>query len=142
MVPDPDFLDYAEYGPQLSRSFKALKVWWSLRAYGRRAYAKAIDNLFDLASYMEERIQSEPALEMMAPVTLTAVCFRCRNLDDSGNEKVLSRLVSEGIAFLGKASVNGKFCIRACFLNLRTTMEDVDLILEKVTQLGLEELPH
>jgi len=142
MVPDPDFLDYAEYGPQLSRSFKALKVWWSLRAYGRRAYAKAIDNLFALATYMEERIHGEPTLEMMAPVTLTAVCFRCRTLDDSGNEKVLSRLVSEGIAFLGKARVNGKFCLRACFLNLRTTMEDVDLILETVKQFGLEELSH
>ena len=139
MVPDPDFLDYAEYGPQLSRSFKAFKVWWSLRAYGRRAYAKAIGNLFDLASYMEKRIQVNPTLELTAPVTLTAVCFRCRNLGDSGNERVLARLVSEGIAFLGKARVKGKFCLRACFLNLRTTREDVDLILGRVTEFGLEE---
>jgi len=140
MVPDPDLLDYAEYGPQLSRSFKALKVWWSLRAYGRRAYAKAIDDLFDLASYMEERIQSGSTLELMTPVTLTAVCFRCHHLSDSENAKVLAHLVSEGIAFLGKAQVKGKFCLRACFLNLRTTREDVDLILERITQFALEEL--
>jgi len=119
-----------------------LKVWWSLRAHGRKAYAKVIDNLFALAAYMEKRIQSEPTLKMMAPVTLTAVCFCCRNISDSGNERVLSRLVSEGTAFLGKACVNGKLCLRACFLNLRSTMEDVDLVLERVKQLGLEEPPH
>ena len=142
MVPDPDFLDYAEYGPQLSRSFKALKVWWSLRAYGRRAYAEAIDNLIDLAAYMGNEIRRNPALELVAPITLTAVCFRCRELDDSGNARVLSRLVSEGIAFIGKARVNETFCMRVCFLNLRTTTEDVDLILEKVAQFALEEISH
>jgi aromatic-L-amino-acid decarboxylase len=86
MVPDSDFLNYAEYGPQFSRSFKALKVWWSLRAYGRRAYAHAIDELFDLASYMGERVQAEPELELVAPVTLNAMCVRCRNLNDSQKE--------------------------------------------------------
>ncbi|WAC08404.1 MAG: pyridoxal-dependent decarboxylase [Thermodesulfobacteriota bacterium] len=140
MVSDSDFLNYAEYGPQLSRSFKALKVWWSLRAYGRKAYARAIENLFDLASYMGERIQAEAELELVAPVTLNAVCVRCRNLTDSQNESVLARLLSEGIAFLGRAQVKGKFCLRACFMNLRTTREDVDHILEEMIRFGEEEL--
>ncbi|GAK58315.1 pyridoxal-dependent decarboxylase [Candidatus Vecturithrix granuli] len=140
MVSDTDFLNYAEYGPQLSRSFKALKVWWSLRAYGRKTYAKAIDNLCDLAAYMGERSQAEPELELMAPVTLNAVCVRCRNLTDSQNERVLARLLSEGIAFLGRAEVKGKFCLRACFMNLRTTGEDVDRILDEMIRFGQEEL--
>jgi aromatic-L-amino-acid decarboxylase len=140
MVSDPDFLDYAEYGPQLSRSFKALKVWWALRAYGRRAYANTMDRLFDLASYMGERIQAEPALELMAPVNFNAVCVRCRNLDDGQNANVLKRLVSSGIAFLGRAQVKGTFCLRACFMNLRTTREDVDIILDEIIRLGREEL--
>ena len=139
MVPDADFLDYAEYGPQLSRSFKALKVWWSLRAYGRKAYATAIDRLFDLAAYMGERIQAEPELELMAPVGFNAVCVRCRHLDESQNENVLARLVSEGTAFLGRAQVKGRFCLRACFMNLRTTREDVDLIVDEIIRLGREE---
>lgn len=140
MVNDPDFLDYAEYGPQLSRSFKAFKVWWSLRAYGRKAYANTIDRLFDLASYMGERIRSEPELELMAPVGFNAVCLRCNRLNDSQNEKVLARLVSEGIAFLGRAKVKGLFCFRACFMNLRTTREDVDIIIDDIIRLGREAL--
>ena len=140
MVPDSEFLDYAEYGPQLSRSFKALKVWWSLRAYGRKAYGNAIDRLFDLASYMGERIQAEPDLELMAPVGFNAVCVRCKNLDDSQNERVLARLVSGGEAFLGRAQVKGNFCLRACFMNLRTTQKDVDIIIDEIIRLGREEL--
>jgi glutamate/tyrosine decarboxylase-like PLP-dependent enzyme len=139
MISDPDFLNYAEYGPQLSRSFKALKVWWSLRAYGRKAYANAINHLFDLALYMGERIQLVPDLELMAPVGLNAVCVRCKNLDDSQNENVLARLVSEGIAFLGPARVKNSFCLRACFMNLRTTPGDVDLIVEEIVRLAREE---
>jgi glutamate/tyrosine decarboxylase-like PLP-dependent enzyme len=140
MVSDPDFLNYAEYGPQLSRSFKAFKVWWSLRVYGRKAYANTIDRLFDLAGYMGERIQTEPELELMAPVGINAVCVRCANLDDSQNERVLTRLVSGGKAFLGRAQVKRRFCLRACFMNLRTTREDVDLILDEIMRLGREEL--
>ncbi len=140
MVSDADFLNYAEYGPQLSRSFKALKVWWSLRAYGRKAYAKAIDKLCNLAVYMGERSHAEAELELMAPVTLNAVCVRCRNLTDAQNERVLARLLSEGVAFLGRAQVKGKFCLRACFMNLRTTREDVDHILDAMIRFGQEEL--
>jgi aromatic-L-amino-acid decarboxylase len=140
MVADAEFLNYAEYGPQLSRSFKALKVWWSLRAYGRRAYAKAIDSLYDLASYMGERTRAEPDLELMAPVTLNAVCVRCRHLTDSQNERVLARLLAEDVAFLGRAEVKGKFCLRACFMNLRTTREDVDQILDETIRFAHEEL--
>jgi aromatic-L-amino-acid decarboxylase len=139
MVEDPDFLNYAEYGPQLSRSFKALKVWWSLRAYGRKTYAKAIEDLCGLASYMGERIHANEELELMAPVTLNAVCVRCRNLTDSQNERVLARLLSEDVAFLGRAQVNGQFCLRACFMNLRTTREDVDCIVQEMNRFGQEE---
>jgi aromatic-L-amino-acid decarboxylase len=142
MVSDPDFLDYAEYGPQLSRSFKALKVWWSLRTYGRKTYANAIDHLFNLASYMGERIQAVPDLELMAPVVFNVVCVRCRNLNDSQNERVLARLVSEGMAFLGRAKVKDLFCFRACFMNLRTTHNDVDLIIEEIVRLAREEFEN
>ena len=140
MVSDSDFLNYAEYGPQLSRSFKALKVWWSLRAYGKNLYAKAIDQLFDLASYMGDLIQAEPELELMAPVNFNAVCVRCRDLDDLHNEKILEQMVSSGVAFLGRAMVKGKFCMRACFMNLRTTRKDVKVIINEIKRLGKEQL--
>jgi glutamate/tyrosine decarboxylase-like PLP-dependent enzyme len=139
MVSDPDFLNYAEYGPQLSRSFKALKVWWSLRTYGRKAYANAIEHVFDLASYMGEQIKAVPDLELSASVVFNVVCFRCTNLSDSQNERVLARLVTEGTAFLGPAKVKESFCLRACFMNLRTTHTDVDLIVKEIVRLAQEE---
>lgn len=89
---------------------------------------------------MEERIHARAELELMAPVTLNAVCVRCRNLTDLQNEHVLARLLSEGIAFHGRAQVNEKFCFRACFMNLRTTRKDVDHILEGMIHFGQEEL--
>jgi glutamate/tyrosine decarboxylase-like PLP-dependent enzyme len=139
MESDPDFLNYAEYGPQLSRSFKALKVWWSLRAYGRKAYAKAMDELCDLAAYMGERAEAEPALELVAPVSLNACCLRSRGLAEAQNARVLARLLAEDVAFLGRAQVKGAYCLRACFMNLRTTREDVDHILDEMIRFAAEE---
>jgi aromatic-L-amino-acid decarboxylase len=141
MNPDPDLLHFAEYGPQLSRSFKALKVWWAIRAYGRKAYVRVIDNLLDLASYMGERVRSEPRLELAAPVTLTAVCFLHRELDAAGHEQVVRDLTAGGLAFLGPARVKGRPCIRACFTNLRTTRRDIDLILDEILRLADRSLP-
>ena len=140
MESDADFLNYAEYGPQLSRSFKALKVWWSLRAFGRRAYARALDHLCGLASAMGERVEVEPELELMAPVTLNAVCVRCRGLTDAQNARVLARLLEEDVAFLGRAEVRGRYCLRACFMSLRTSEEDVECILDEMIRLARDEL--
>jgi len=75
----------------------------------------------------------------MAPVTLNAVCVRGRNLSDVQNERLLARLLSEGVVYLGRAEVRGAFCLRACFMNLRTTREDVDAILDGMIRLGREE---
>lgn len=141
MVSDSDFLNYAEYGPQLSRSFKAFKVWWSLRAYGKKLYAKTIDQLFDLASYMGDLVQAEPELELMAPVNFNAVCVRYRDLDDLSNEKILEQIVSSGFAFLGRAMVKGRFCLRACFMNLRTTRKDAEIIINEIKRLG-KKMPN
>jgi aromatic-L-amino-acid decarboxylase len=136
MPDDPDLIHFADYGPQLSRSFKALKVWWCLRAHGRRAYAAAIDRMLDLALYMGARVQEEPALELVAPVELTAVCLRASDLDDAANARILETLVTEGLAFLGPARVHGRLCLRACFTNLRTSRADVDAIVDELARLA------
>jgi aromatic-L-amino-acid decarboxylase len=127
---DPDLIDFKDYGPELSRSFKALKVWWALRAFGRRAYAEAIDGLLDLAQHMAAGIEAAPELELVAPVTLTAVCFRARGLDDAGQARLLHSLVESGTALLGPARVEGRLCLRACMTNLRTREGDVDRVVD------------
>ena len=124
--------------PQLSRGFKALKVWWSLRHYGRRAYAGVIERMADLAVYMGDVARRREEFELLAPVVFNCVCFRLAGLDDPGNRAVLKRLVDGGTAFLGPASVKGRFGLRACFMNLRTTQADVELIMDEIGRLARE----
>ncbi len=138
MSEDPDFVDFADYGPQLSRGFKALKVWWSLRHYGRRGYAATIDRMADFAAYMGEIATARDEFELMAPVVFNCVCFRLKALDDDANRAALKRLVDSGTAFLGPATVNGRVGLRACFMNLRTTKADIDLIMDEIARLGRE----
>ena len=102
-------------------------------------YAAAIDGLFDLAAYMAQRVDAEPDLELMAPVHFNAVCLRHRLLDEAQNARPLARLVTEGSAFLGRARIKGRFCLRACFMNLRTTSADVDVVLDEIQRLGRDE---
>ncbi|MCP2341677.1 pyridoxal phosphate-dependent decarboxylase family protein [Actinomadura rupiterrae] len=129
---DPLMLDFMNYGPQLSRSFKALKVWAALQTFGTETFRKAIDHTLALAQYLAERIQAEPHLRLIAPVPLTAVCFRINNASDADHTALLATLASEGTALLGPASLNGRKGIRACITNYRTTREDIDLIVNRL----------
>jgi len=138
MTEDPDFIDFANQGPQLSRAFKALKVWWSLKHFGADAYGRVIDRMHDLALYMGQCIDAHPDFELLAPVVFNCVCFRLNALDDAGNRRVLKQLVDSGDAFLGPASVKGRTGLRACFMNLRTTEADVDFIIERLATLAAQ----
>jgi aromatic-L-amino-acid decarboxylase len=133
---DPDLVDFADYGPQLSRSIKAFKVWWAVRAFGRAAYVRTLDRLLDLAQAMGNRIEAHASLELLAPVTFTAVCFRHRRLDEAGNTALLRAVLDSGVAYLGPARVRGALGLRACFTNLRTTAADVDTVVEAVARIG------
>ncbi len=135
---DPLLTNFMDYGPQLSRSFKAFKIWCALRALGVRAFTDAVEQTMEIARYMAERIQAEPSLELLAPVPLTAVCFRLNNADDAGNQQVLARLVDEGTALLGPVRVGGRWGMRACITNYRTTSADIDVILERLMHLGTQ----
>ncbi len=135
MFEDPDFLDFANYGPQLSRGFKAFKVWWSLKHFGADSFAAVINRMADLAAHMGNRIERHPGLELLAPVVFNCVCFRLADSTASENRAVLKALVDSGDAFLGPANVKGEIGLRACFMNLRTTEEDVDFILDRTVEL-------
>ncbi|MBK7600270.1 MAG: hypothetical protein IPJ07_17830 [Acidobacteria bacterium] len=134
MSEDPDFIDFANHGPQLSRAFKALKVWWSLKHFGADAFASTIERMHDLALHMGSEIARRAAFELLAPVVFNCVCFRVRALDDAGNRRVLKSLVDGGDAFLGPAVVKGRSGLRACFMNLRTERSDVNFILDRLLE--------
>lgn len=133
---DPLMVDYMDYGPQLSRNFKALKVWSALQTFGIDAFRAAMDHMLDLARYMAGLIEAAPDLELMAPVSLTAVCLRIKGATEAAHTAVLAALSEEGTALLGPARLDGRHGMRACVTNYRTTRNDIELIVDRLSDLA------
>jgi aromatic-L-amino-acid decarboxylase len=125
--------NFLEYGPQLSRSFKAFKIWCALKLFGIGAFRAAHERMLRLAQYMAARIESEPRMELMAPVTLTAVCFRLRGAD---SRVLLSKLEEDGAALLGPVVIHGQLGMRACIASYRTSQRDIDIVIERLLTLA------
>ena len=127
---DPDeAFAFFEESIELSRRFRALKLWLSLQYHGRNAYREAIARDLRHARLLAEAVRAHPDLELLAPVALSAVCFRHRVKD---NEAVLRRVIARGRVYLSNATINGRFALRACFVNHRTEARDVQSIVSEV----------
>ncbi len=130
------------YGIELSRGFKALKVWMAIRHYGMNALIRQIQKNIQQALYLEQKIKSEPSLQLMAPVTLNIVCFRfvyegCSDVQlGEINKEIVMKLQEEGFASPSYAILGGKYCIRVAITNHRSKTEDFDLLLTEVLRLG------
>ena len=128
---------FFEESMELSRRFRALKLWLSLRYHGAEAFRAAIRADLQHAADLARRIQDSAHLELLAPVELSAVCFRYRGEvaenDLNGiNAAILKRLIARGRIYLSNASIAGCFALRACFVNHRTTDSDVAEIVPEV----------
>jgi glutamate/tyrosine decarboxylase-like PLP-dependent enzyme len=114
---------------ELSRRFRGLKLWLSLQYHGRKAFREAIARDLRHAQALAQEIRSSPELELVAPVPLSAVCFRHRNKDSLA---VLQRVIARGRVYLSNATIGGQSALRACFVNHRTTEDDVRAIVSEV----------
>lgn len=114
---------------ELSRRFRALKLWLSLQYHGRAAFREAIARDIGHAQLLAETIRASPELELLAPTPLSAVCFRHSVKD---NEAILRRVISRGRVYLSNAKINGQFALRACFVNHLTKPENVREIVSEV----------
>ena len=130
---DEEAFAFWDYGVELSRRFRALKVWMTLQYYGSRRIADAISEDIDLAAYLGEVVSNANDFELLAPVELSICCFRYvpeRSLSDAEldqlNERIMELVQKGGRAYLSNATVNGKFALRACITNFRTTKADID----------------
>lgn len=129
---------YWDYGVELSRRFRALKVWLTLGYYGARRLAESISNDISMAAYMGELVSEADDFELLAPVELSICCFRYvpqngGDVDlDQLNEKIMAAVQKDGRAYLSNATVNGKFALRACITNFRTTKADIEETLNVV----------
>jgi glutamate/tyrosine decarboxylase-like PLP-dependent enzyme len=147
-----------DYGIELSRRFRALKVWLTLKYYGARRIREAIAEDMEMAKYMAGQIEADPEFELLAPVQLSICCFRyvpawlrdrLPHADGNAereinsqinqlNERIMHRMQRGGRAYLSNAMLRGTFALRACIINFRTTRADIDITLETVRQTARE----
>ncbi|HEY3705506.1 MAG TPA: aminotransferase class V-fold PLP-dependent enzyme [Terracidiphilus sp.] len=126
---------FFEESMELSRPLRALKLWLSLRYFGLRAFEQSIAEDLNLAQVLASAIDAEPQLERLAPVALSAVCFRytaSRRDLDALNRAILTRVTQRGHVYLSNAMVQGQFTLRACIVNHRTTEDDVRTVVSEV----------
>jgi aromatic-L-amino-acid decarboxylase len=128
---------FCEFGPDLSRGFRALKTWFTLKVHGAEAIGASIAHTCALAQYLKRRIEATPALELLAPVALNIVCFGYRDEDaDRVNAKIVADLHEAGIVAPSTTTVNGRQVIRAAIVNHRTQQQDIDALIEAVVAAG------
>ncbi|NGP77800.1 aminotransferase class I/II-fold pyridoxal phosphate-dependent enzyme [Balneolaceae bacterium YR4-1] len=136
--------DLMEYNLPLTKEFKALKVWMTLKAYGAQKIRETIREDIDKAAYLVEKIKVEHSLELMAPAPLSIVCFRYRSPGAERNEKELNKINDElihhveqdGRVFLTGTKIDGATAMRVCFINHRTERRHIDELVEVVLELG------
>jgi tetratricopeptide (TPR) repeat protein len=126
-----------DYGPDLSRGFRALKTWFTLKVYGTKALGSVISRTCALARYLESRIAEAPDLELRAPVELNVVCFRYRAEDAQRiNPKIVIELQESGVVAPSTTIIDGRMAIRAAIVNHRTGRREIDQLVEKTVALG------
>jgi glutamate/tyrosine decarboxylase-like PLP-dependent enzyme len=130
-----------DFGPDLSRGFRALKTWFTIKVYGAEKLGAVIAHTCALAQYMQQRIKETPELELLAPVSLNIVCFRYRCEDaDRVNADIVVALQESGIAVPSSTTINGRFAIRAAIVNHRTRSNDIDALLKATIAFGEKNL--
>lgn len=125
-----------DLGPDLSRGFRALKVWMTWRAFGTDRLGAMVAECCRVARTLADRVDREPALQRLAPVPLNIVCFRVRALDDAGNRALVADLQEAGIAAPSTTVIDGHLAIRAAIVNHRTTVADVEALVDAVLWLA------
>jgi len=127
-----------DFGPDLSRGFRALKTWFALKVYGADRLGQVISQTCQLARYLAQQVQAAPALELMSPVMLNIVCFRyrCAGDSDAFNRELVADLHESGIAVPSTTTVKGSLVIRVAIVNHRTAAQDIDALLAAIHKFG------
>jgi len=154
VIATPTMSDYAfwNYGPELTRRFRALKVWMTLRCCGTRALGEAIERNITLARRLAELVDRDPDLERLAPVPLSIVCFRylraadrerlqhpderkrrmARDEANRLNRELMVAVQTGGEAYLSNTMIGDAFALRACIVNYRTTEADLEHLINEI----------
>jgi aromatic-L-amino-acid/L-tryptophan decarboxylase len=141
-------IDLGRYSPNFSRGFWALRVWVSLLAHGRDAYARRISHDAELARYLGDLAIERDEFELMTPVGLSITCVRFvpGDLDteapgagaylDLLNQRIMTQIQLDGRVYCSNAVLDGRFCLRSCIVNYRTEAADVEALLDVAAEFG------
>ena len=136
-------MNFCDRGVQLTRVFRALRVWLSVQRYGLDAHREEISRAIALARGAEARIRELPELELLAAHNLGIVCFRYRGGGgaseaelDGLNRRIQDEIVNSGFAMMSSTRLRGRFSLRFCVLNVRTTAEDLARTLDRIVEIG------
>ncbi len=133
---------FSDYGVQLTRGFRALKVWMSLKEHGIDAFGRLVLQNVEQARYCASVVREQKDLELLVPASLNIVCFRYRgSLTDPAaldalNKELLLRLHESGVAAPSYTVIQGKYALRVCNTNHRSKREDFDLFVDEVLRIG------
>lgn len=138
--------DFSALGPELSREFRALKVWMLLKEHGADKYARLIEQNVAQAKHLAGQVHRHTELELMAPVPLNIVCLRYVGSAgrhdpirlDTLNGEILMRIQEQGIAVPSSTTLNGRFAIRVAISNHRSVRDDFDVFVDAVVKIGRE----
>ncbi len=135
-----------DYGPELSRGFRALKIWFTLKTYGLQKLGRLVAQNCRQAQYLGELVRRNGSLELLAPIALNIVCFRyaasgCPGAElDALNLDIVAELQLRGIAAPSTTRVGGKTAIRVALTNHRTRTEDLEILVAAICRIGKELL--
>lgn len=139
---------FSDYGLQLSRQFRALKVWMSIKEHGLDRLGRMMDRNVEQAHYLAQLIDAEPHTELLAPVGLDIVCFRYNpgGMEDGAlnalNEEILLQLHEQGIAIPSYTTLQGRYCLRVAIANHRSVQDDFDVLADEVARIGRKLTPQ
>ncbi len=135
---------FSDYGLELTRQFRALKVWMSIKEHGLDRFGRMIARNVEQAHYFGQLVEKEPSMELTAPIGMDIVCFRFNpgGLNDDSlnmiNKEILIRLHEQGIAVPSYTTLNKRYCLRIAIANHRSTQDDFDLLAKEVVRIGNE----
>jgi len=135
---------FSDYGIQLSRNFRALKVWMSVKEHGLKRFGRMIDRNIDQARYFSRLVEQDPEMELLAPVGLDIVCFRYNpgGMPEEKlnplNKEILMQLHEQSIAVPSYTTLKGRYCLRIAIANHRSRQADFDVLAQEVVRIGRE----
>jgi aromatic-L-amino-acid decarboxylase len=133
---------FSDYGLQLSRQFRALKVWMSIKEHGLDRFGRMMARNVEQAHYLGQLIEKQQDMELQAPIGLNIVCFRFNpgRLDDEAlnalNKEILIQLQEQGICAPSYTTLHGRYCLRVAIANHRSVLDDFDVLVGEAVRIG------